>query len=70
VCSEANEALVDQHSAQIAQLKIARKGLVEAGIAQRNIADMRETMLIDERRHNFWNNLGLYAVIVGMGFAL
>lgn len=70
LCSEDNKDLVDEHAAQIDQLKISRKGLTEAGIVQRNIADMKETMLRDERRHNFWNNLGLYVVIIGMGFAL
>ena len=69
-CSEDNTDIVYQHAAQILQLKIARKGLTEAGIAQRNIADMKQDMLEQERRHNFWNNLGLYVVIVGMGFAL
>lgn len=70
VCSEANEAIVIEHAAQIGQLKIARKGLVEAGQAQRHIADMREQMLADERKHNFFQSIGLYAVIIGMGFAL
>ncbi len=70
LCSEANEAIVTEHTLQIGQLKIARKGLVEAGQAQRHIADMREEMLRDERRHNFWQSIGLYVVIIGMGFAL
>ncbi len=70
VCSEANEAIAGEHALQIGQLKLARKGLTEAGRAQRNIADMREEMLRDERRHNFFQSIGLYAVIVGMGFAL
>jgi len=39
VCSEANEAIVIEHAAQIGQLKIARKGLVEAGRSQRRISD-------------------------------
>ena len=69
-CAEDNKLLVIEHAAQIGQLKIARKGLVEAGIAQRNISDMKQEMLEQERLHNFWNNLGLYVVIVGMGFAL
>lgn len=70
VCSEANEAIVDDHAAQIGQLKIARKGLTEAGQAQRRIAAMKQEMLEDERQHHFWQSLGLYAVIIGMGLAL
>jgi hypothetical protein len=70
VCSEANQANVDEHAAQIKQLKLARKGLTEAGQAQRNIADMRAEMLEDERKRNFFEKIGLYAVILGMGFAL
>jgi len=70
VCSEANQANVDEHAAQIKQLKIARKGLTEAGQAQRNIADMRAEMLEDERKRNFFEKIGLYAVIIGMGLAL
>ncbi len=65
-CSEANEAIVIQHALQIGQLKLARKGLTEAGQAQRRIADMRQTMLDDERRHNFFQSIGLYAVIIGL----
>ena len=30
-CSEANEAIVSEHAAQIAELKVVRKALVEAG---------------------------------------
>ena len=70
ICSEANEAIAGEHALQIGQLKIARKGLVEAGQAQRHIADMREQMLKDERRHNFFQSIGLYAVIIGMGLSL
>jgi len=69
-CSEANEAIVTEHALQIGQLKLARKGLVEAGQAQRHIADMREEMLRDERRHHLFQSIGLYAIIIGMGVAL
>lgn len=65
-CSEANEAIASEHALQIGQLKLARKGLTEAGRSQRNIADMRQTMLDDERRHNFFQSIGLYAVIIGL----
>ena len=69
-CSEANEAIAGEHAKQIDQLKISRKGLTEAGQAQRRIADMKQTMLNDERRHNLYMKFGLYAVIIAMGLAL
>ena len=69
-CSEVNEAIASEHAKQIDQLKISRKGLTEAGQAQRRIADMKQTMLNDERRHNLYMKFGLYAVIIAMGFAL
>lgn len=65
VCSEANEANVDEHAAQIGQLKISRKALVEAGQAQRNIATMKQQMLDEERRHHFWQSLGYWILIIG-----
>jgi len=61
---------VGEHAAQIGQLKVARKALVEAGQAQRNIADMRQEMLEDERRHHFWQSIGYWVAIIGMGLAL
>ena len=69
-CSEANEAIANEHALQIGQLKLARKGLTEAGQAQRNIADMKEEMLRDERKHNFFTSIGYWVVIIGMGAAL
>lgn len=70
ICAEANEANVDEHALQIMQLKVARRALVDAGKAQRNIANMRAEMLEDERRHNFWQSIGYWVAILGMGLAL
>jgi len=69
-CSEANEAIVTEHALQIGQLKLARKGLTEAGQAQRLIAEMREEALRDERRHHFYSSIGYWVVIVALGAAL
>ena len=66
VCSEANEDIVSEHALQIHQLKLARKGLTEAGQAQRRIADMKQTMLNDERRHNLYMSVGYWVVILGL----
>ncbi len=70
VCTEANAAIATEHVLQIAQLKLARQGLTEAGQAQSNIAAMKQQMLDDERRHNFFEKIGLYVVIIGLGAAL
>jgi len=69
-CSEANEGIAGEHAKQVDQLKIVRKNLTEAGRAQRNIADMKQEMLDDERKRNFFEKIGLYVVIGAMGFAL
>jgi len=69
-CSEANESIITEHALQIGQLKLARKGLVEAGQAQRNIADMRQTMLEDERKHHLFQSVGYWIAIIGLGTAL
>lgn len=70
VCSEANAGMANEHAAQIGELKTSRAALVEAGKSQRNIADMKQVMLEDERRHNFWTSIGYWILIVGMGAAL
>lgn len=70
VCSEANAGIADEHAAQIAELKTARKALVEAGQAQRNIATMKQEMLEDERQHHFWQSLGYWIMIGGLAAAL
>ena len=64
-CSEANKGIASEHAQQIDQLRIATRGLVEAGKAQRNIADMKQQMLDEERRHHFWQSLGYWVLIVG-----
>lgn len=69
-CSEANQGIASEHAAQIGQLKIARKGLTEAGQAQKAIADMRETMLNDERKHNFFEKIGLWVLVAVLGVAV
>jgi hypothetical protein len=70
VCSEANAAMTDEHAAQIGELKTSRKSLVAAGQSQRTIADMRETMLKDERSHHFWQSLGYWVIIIAAVAAL
>ena len=64
-CAEDNKDLVIEHAAQIRQLKIARKGLTEAGIAQRNISDMRQEILEQERRHWLFERIGYVILTIG-----
>jgi len=70
VCSEANQAIVDEHAQQIGELKTSREALVQAGQAQRNIAEMRQEMLEDERQHHFWQSLGYWVIIIAAVVAL
>jgi len=70
LCSEANEAIVIEHAAQIGQLKIARKGLVEAGQAQRRVCDLKDEIIKEERQHFFWQSVGQWVVIGACGLAL
>ena len=70
VCSEANEAIAGEHAAQVNELKRSRAALVSAGQAQRNIAEMRQEMLDDERRHHAVMSVGYWVVILGLGLAL
>lgn len=64
-CSEANQGIANEHAAQVDQLKIVRQALTEAGQAQRNVAEMRQEMLEEERRHHFWQSLGYWVLIIG-----
>ncbi len=69
LCSEANEAIATEHVAQIGQLKLARKGLVEAGAAQRRITDMHKQILEEERRSHMISTIGWAAIAIA-GIAL
>ena len=66
-CSELNGEMAAEHAQQIDQLRIATQGLVEAGKAQRNIADMREQMLADERKRNFIEKIVLWLAVAVLG---
>ena len=69
VCSEANEGIAAEHAAQIGQLKLARKGLTEAGQAQRRVSDLKGEILQEERQHMFWERIGLWVIaIAGVAF--
>lgn len=69
LCAEANEDLVREHAQQIGQLKVAKTALVEAGQAQRQVADLRKEILEEERRHWFWERLSYWAGFIVIGAA-
>jgi len=64
-CMGDNAGIADDNALTIDELKIVRKALVRAGAAQYNIAEMRETMLEDERKHHLWKSLGYWVLILG-----
>ena len=69
LCNEDNAAIVTEHALQIGQLKISRKGLVEAGAGQRRITDMYKQMLEEERRSHLISTVGWAAIAIA-GIAL
>lgn len=64
-CAMANYDIASEHVIQIKEMRIATGHLVEAGQAQRRIAEMKQQMLDDERRHHFWQSLGYWVLIAG-----
>ena len=70
IIARTNTTMAEEYSKSINERKRANTALVEAGQAQRVQSEMRLEMLKDERQHNFWTNMGLYVVILALGFAL
>ncbi len=68
--AEANTAIAAAHAEQIEALRKGIEGLVEAGKAQRRIADMRQEILEEERRHWMFEKVGYWFAIIGLGLAL
>jgi len=67
--SDANLAIAREHAAQIEVLQDALAALVEAGQAQRVVADMRSQMLEEERKHNAVEKVGLWILVLGLAAA-
>lgn len=66
----ANYDIANEHITQIEEMRDAAENLIDAGQHQRHIAEMKQEMLDDERKRNFFEKIGLYALIIGMGLAL
>ncbi len=62
--AEGNTAIALEHAAQIDALNQAAAALIEAGMAQRKVADLRLEILQEERRHNVIEKIGLYAMMI------
>ena len=65
--AEANTIVADSHADQVIELKAATRALVEAGKAQRRVADLNKEILADERRHWFWERLSYWAGLILIG---
>ena len=69
-CAQANYDIAAEHVAQIEDMRRAAQNLLDGAQHQRRIADMKQEMLQEERRHHFYEKIGLYAVIIGLGLSL
>lgn len=68
--AEANTAIADAHADQIDALNKAIGSLISAGKAQRRIADMRQEILEEERRHWMFERLGYWVGYILIGASL
>jgi len=68
-CSEANAGIAGENAKTVDELKIARKALVEAGQAQRAVAELRSQIIEDERQARMWERVQYWFLIVVFGAA-
>ena len=68
--AEANTTIAAAHAEQIEALRKGIEGLVSAGKAQRRIADMRQEILEEERKHWMFERLGYWAGYILIGASL
>ena len=62
--AEGNTGIAKAHASQIVELQKALAGMLEAGKAQRRVADLRLEILQEERRQHVIEKLGLYALMI------
>ena len=72
VAAGGNTEIAAAHADQIDDLRTATKALVDAGKAQRKVADLRLEILEEERRHWMFEKISYWAgfLIIGLGVAL
>lgn len=59
-----NTEIAAAHADQIDDLRDAARSLVEAGKAQRKVAELRREILEEERRAHTYEKIGLWAMLV------
>jgi len=69
-CADANYDIASEHVIQIEHMRDSVQNLTDAGQAQYNIAQMKQEMLDDERKHNFYTSIAYWVVIIALGAAL
>lgn len=62
--AEANTDIAAEQAEQVDDLKQAASDLVEAGQAQRRVADIRQEILEDERKAHFYEKIGLWGLVL------
>ena len=70
IAAKANTGAGEELAEEVKDLRRGAEKLVEMGKIQENISNMKGEALDDERKHNFFEKIGLYVVIIGMGVAL
>jgi hypothetical protein len=67
--AEANTAIAKEHANQVDQYAVAVDHLVDAGKGQKRVADLRQEILEEERRHWFWERTSYWVAILVLGVA-
>jgi hypothetical protein len=67
--AEANTAIAERHADQVDEYAKAVDHLVDAGRGQKRIADLRQEILEEERRHWFWERTSYWVALLVLGVA-
>ena len=70
IIARTNTTMAEEYSKAINERQRANTALVGAGKAQRAQAEILREQLQDERRHNFFEKIGLYIVVIALGASL
>ena len=65
VVAETNTEVASLNADQSDNLKTASSHLVKAGQAQHALTELQKEILEEERRHNMWERIGYWALIIG-----
>lgn len=69
IAADANTEVADALADALVEQKRATGHLVDAGRAQRQVAELRQEMLEDERRRHLWDSVTHWVLIVVLGVA-